>query len=67
MSSLNLISATRDHQGVLVNKGVMEFLHFMVGERVFRRREEASNELECIKFLLCLTIGNLACSRINRY
>lgn len=55
-----------DLHGVLVNKGVIEFLHFMVGERVFRRREDASNELECIKFLLCLTIGNLAYNRINR-
>ncbi len=50
-----------------MNKGVIEFLHFMVGERFFRRREDASNELECIKFLLCLTIGNLAYNRVNRY
>lgn len=55
-----------DLHGVLVNKGVIEFLHFMVGERFFRRREDASNELECIKFLLCLTISNLAYNRVNR-
>lgn len=54
-------------QGVLINKGVLDFLQFMIVERTFRKREDQSDELECIKFLLCLTIGNLAFNRTNRF
>jgi len=38
----------------------------MIQEPSFRSRPQSEEELECTKFLLCLTIGNLAYNRTNR-
>jgi len=45
----------------------MDFLRFMIQEPSFRSRPQSEEELECTKFLLCLTIGNLAYNRTNRW